>query len=213
MLVAHSLAPLVSPRASAFLTRRSRANSLSARRLRKKVPHRAAAVLAASGVKRGVKDEGGATPSIAGGLDPAPHGAGRPAGVAPPSSVTDKQDGPLASFVEALPILSLDRTARAPHHRDATPRICCVATSRRCLHPRWSAQGCTGTDALLRAEHEGIFPWRWPDLRRRYHRPTSWTQGLAPWIISSSGRANRRRRPIASTRITLRVRARSPACR
>lgn len=48
LLVAHSLAPLVSPRASACLTRRSRAKSLSAGRLRKKVPHRAAAVCARS---------------------------------------------------------------------------------------------------------------------------------------------------------------------
>lgn len=45
-----------------------------------------AALFAASGVKRGVKGEGGATPSIARDLDPAPWGAGRPAGVAPPSS-------------------------------------------------------------------------------------------------------------------------------
>ena len=51
-----------------------------------------AAVFAASGVKSRVTGEGGATPSIARGLDPAPCVAGRPAGVAPPSSRHDEQD-------------------------------------------------------------------------------------------------------------------------
>src|SRR5579862_4355369 len=46
-----------------------------------------AAFFAASGVKSRVTGEGGATPSNSRGLDPAPCGAGRPAGVAPPSPV------------------------------------------------------------------------------------------------------------------------------
>jgi len=50
-----------------------------------------AAAFAASGVTSGVKGEGGATPSIARDLDPAPCGAGRPAGVAPPSSTAENR--------------------------------------------------------------------------------------------------------------------------
>ena len=51
----------------------------------------AAAVFAASGVTSGVKGKGGATPSIARDLDPAPGGAGRPAGVAPPLSTAENR--------------------------------------------------------------------------------------------------------------------------
>ena len=51
-----------------------------------------AALFAASGVKSRVTGEGGATPSNSRGLDPAPRGAGRPAGVAPPSPVTTEPD-------------------------------------------------------------------------------------------------------------------------
>ena len=50
-----------------------------------------AALFAACGVEERVTGEGGATPSKSRGLDPAPGGAGRPAGVAPPSPVTQNR--------------------------------------------------------------------------------------------------------------------------
>jgi hypothetical protein len=50
-----------------------------------------AALFAACGVEERVTGEGGATPSNSRDLDPAPGGAGRPAGVAPPSPVTQNR--------------------------------------------------------------------------------------------------------------------------
>ena len=50
-----------------------------------------AALFAACGVEERVTGEGGATPSNSRRLDPAPRGAGRPAGVAPPSPVTQNR--------------------------------------------------------------------------------------------------------------------------
>ena len=47
-----------------------------------------AALFAACGVEERVTGKGGATPSNSRGFDPAPRGAGQPAGVAPPSPVT-----------------------------------------------------------------------------------------------------------------------------
>jgi len=69
-----------------------------------------AALFAACGVEERVTGEGGATPSNARALDPAPRGAGRPAGVAPPSPVTQnriaRRHGP-RSFCDPIAITTV----------------------------------------------------------------------------------------------------------